>query len=171
MPVFTVGHSNQASDRLIETLLAASIELVVDVRAFAASRYNPQFNRDALAAALLNHGIEYRHLPALGGRRQPAADSPNTGLRDASFRGFADYMQTPAFDVALSELIELASRGRIAIMCAEALPWRCHRSLIADALVARGVAVTHLLSRSTRPHALSPQARVEDGRVTYPALL
>ena len=169
--LWTIGHSNVQQDVLIDALLAANIELLVDVRQFPASRRNPQFNRDALAAALSQHDIDYRHLRSLGGRREPRPDSPNTALTNAGFRGFADYMATPEFEAALAELIDLAAQKRTAIMCAEALPWRCHRSLISDALVARGVAVEHLVGGGSRGHELSPHARVEAGRVSYPGLL
>jgi len=169
--VYTVGHSNQAQERLVAALTKGGIDLVVDVRSFPASRRNPQFNRDVLVAALPGQGIGYRHLPELGGRRRPRAGSANMALGDPGFRGFADYMATPEFEAGLVKLIEAAKEARAAIMCAETLPWRCHRSLIADALVARGVEVEHLIGGSRRRHALSPMARVEDGRVTYPALL
>jgi uncharacterized protein (DUF488 family) len=169
--IWTLGHSNVLAAKLIETLKGASIALLVDIRRFPMSRRNPQFNREALSASLREAGIDYLHAPELGGRRTPNRDSINLGLRDAGFRGFADYMWTPEFDVALAALLEAAEAQRVAIMCAEALPWRCHRSLIADALVARGVEVLHLVGGKERPHALSPHARVQDGRVAYPALL
>jgi len=169
--LWTVGHSNQPQEGLIDALLTAGIELLVDVRSFPVSRRNPQFNRDALAATLAQHAIEYRHLPELGGFRRARPDSVNTALRTPGFRGYADYMATPEFEAGLEKLIEAANEKRTAIMCAEAVPWRCHRSLIADTLVARGVEVEHLLGGSRRRHALSPLARVENGRVSYPALL
>jgi uncharacterized protein (DUF488 family) len=171
LTIYTIGHSNQPSEVLIDALLAAGIELLVDVRQFPMSRRNPQFNHDALSEELAEHGIDYRHMVSLGGRRPPVADSPNTALTNAGFRGYADYMATDAFESALAELIDVAQDQRTAIMCAESLPWRCHRSLIADALVARGVTVLHLLSGKSRPHTLSPVARAQDGRVTYPGLL
>lgn len=169
--IWTVGHSNVPAEVLIGTLTEAGIRQLVDVRRFPASRRNPQFNRERLSAALEQVGIRYGHMPALGGRRTAAPDSPNTALRDPGFRGFADYMATPEFDAALSDLIEVAARAPTAIMCAEAVPWRCHRSLIADALVARGVDVRHLVGGQARPHVLSPAARVEGDSVTYPALV
>jgi uncharacterized protein (DUF488 family) len=171
LTVYTIGHSNQSSEALIEALETAGIELLVDVRQFPMSRRNPQFNHDALSQELAEYGIFYRHMVSLGGRRPPVADSPNTALTNAGFRGYADYMATDAFESALAELIGVAQDQRTAIMCAESLPWRCHRSLIADALVARGVTVLHLLGGKSRPHTLSPVARVQDGRVTYPGLL
>jgi uncharacterized protein (DUF488 family) len=169
--IWTVGHSNVPVAQLIGTLSLASIELLVDIRRFPMSRRNPQFNREALAASLAEAGIEYRHEPDLGGRRTPHPDSFNLGLRDAGFRGFADYMWTPEFEAALTLLLDAAAARRTAIMCAEAVPWRCHRSLIADALVTRGVEVLHLIGTKQRPHTLSPHARVQDGRVAYPSLL
>lgn len=171
MSVWTIGHSNLASDALIGVLRDAGIELLIDVRRFPMSRRNRQFNADALAASLAEAGIGYRHQPVLGGRRKPDGDSINLGLRDAGFRGFADYMWTPEFEAALAALLEAAAERRIAMMCAEALPWRCHRSLIADALVARGVEVRHLVGGKDRKHTLSPHARLQQGRVAYPARL
>jgi uncharacterized protein (DUF488 family) len=152
-------------------LTGAGIELLVDVRRYPMSRRNPQFNRETLAATLVQDGIDYSHAPDLGGRREPNADSSNTALRDAGFRGFADYMATSEFASALATLIENAEQRRTAIMCAESLPWRCHRSLISDSLVARGLVVEHLLGGKTRKHILTPSARVEGGHVSYPALL
>jgi len=169
--IWTVGHSNQPAAALIEMLAGAGIELLVDVRRYPMSRRNPQFNRETLAATLAQDSIGYLHAPELGGRREPNADSSNTALRDAGFRGFADYMTTPEFESALRALIENAQQRRTAIMCAESLPWRCHRSLISDALVARGIEVEHLMGGKTRTHMLTPSARAEDGRVSYPGLL
>jgi uncharacterized protein (DUF488 family) len=169
--VYTVGHSNVPVEQLLLTLLAAQIELLVDVRQFPMSRRNPQFNHDTLAATLAEHGIDYRHIVELGGRRPVRPDSPNTGLRHPAFRGYADYMATDAFQQALQQLIELAAARRCAIMCAEAVPWRCHRSLISDALVARGVRVVHLIGDKQRPHTLSSYARLNGAQVTYPGLL
>ena len=134
------------------------------------SRRVPQFNRESLAASLPASGIGYRHMPGLGGLRHPKRDSTNTGWRNASFRGYADYMQTPEFRENLEKLIEIAGQASTAIMCAEAVPWRCHRSLIADALVARGIQVVEILSaKQSRPHALTPFALVRGYEVTYPA--
>ncbi len=146
------------------------VRTVADVRTIPRSRHNPQFERDALREALAARGIAYEHLAALGGLRHARRDSPNTGWRNASFRGYADYMQTPGFDEGLARLIALAARSTTCILCAEAVPWRCHRSMIADALVARGIAVEHILGRGRRqPHSITPFARVERGRITYPA--
>jgi uncharacterized protein (DUF488 family) len=169
--IWTVGHSNQPAASLLEMLTSAGIELLVDVRRYPISRRNPQFNHDTLAATLALNRIDYVHTPELGGRREPNADSSNTALREAGFRGFADYMATSEFASALATLIENAEQRRTAIMCAESLPWRCHRSLISDSLVARGLVVEHLLRGKTRKHILTPSARVEGGHVSYPALL
>jgi uncharacterized protein (DUF488 family) len=147
------------------------IQQLVDVRTIPKSRRNPQFGQDQLSATLEQHGIRYTHLPGLGGLRHARKDSINTGWKNASFRGYADYMQTPAFIESLAKLTELAGIGPTVIMCAEAVPWRCHRSLIADALTARGIQVEHILSATSRkPHAYTPFARVEGASVTYPGL-
>lgn len=170
--ILTVGHSNHAIDEFLDMLRGHDVGQVVDVRTIPRSRHNPQFNREALEQALGEAGIAYRHMPELGGLRQPLTNSINTGWRNASFRGYADYMQTPPFDRNLDELIEIGSDHRTAIMCAEAVPWRCHRSLVADALEARGVPVEHIMSTTTRkPHGFTPFAKIENGRVTYPGLI
>ena len=169
MNLYTIGHSNRSIDGLLDLLRRHGIRQLVDVRTAAGSRRNPQFMRDELANALEARGIAYTHLSALGGFRKPRPDSINTAWRNESFRGYADYMQTPEFQTALATLCELAARAPTAVMCAEAVPWRCHRSLIADALVARGLTVGHILSPAHRdPHRLTPFARVENGRVIYP---
>ena len=143
---------------------------MVDVRTVPRSRHNPQFNKASLPRALKKAGLGYVHLPGLGGLRHAMRDSPNVGWRNTSFRGYADYMQTPEFEQSLEELIQLAMPERIAIMCAEAVPWRCHRSLIADALIARGWHVIDLMSeRSAKLHKLSEFARIVGTQVTYPA--
>jgi len=168
--VLTIGHSNRALESFVECLTAHRVETVADVRTIPRSRHNPQFNRDTLPVSLEACGVGYRHLPALGGLRRARPDSPNLGWRNASFRGYADYMQTADFEAALGELIELARHSRVAAMCAEAVPWRCHRSLIADALVVRGIAVEHILSPARRDaHRLTPWARREGLRLVYPA--
>ena len=152
-------------------LSANAIRQLVDVRTIPKSRRNPQFGQDELAVSLEKDGIRYTHLPGLGGLRHARKDSINTGWKNASFRGYADYMQMAAFSESLAKLIELASGGPTAIMCAEAVPWRCHRSLIADALTARGIEVEHILSASSRkPHTYTPFARVDGQSVTYPGL-
>jgi uncharacterized protein (DUF488 family) len=171
MPLFTAGHSNKPVTVLLEALTGAEIKSLVDVRMFPMSRRWPQFNREALSKSLAAEGIAYRHAPELGGRRKPNPDSTNLGLRDPGFRAYADYMGTPEFEHAIAVLLEDAGQRRTAIMCAEALPWRCHRSLISDALVARGIEVTHLIGSEQRAHTLTAAARVEDGRIIYPALL
>jgi len=150
-------------------LQAYGIRRLVDVRTIPKSRRNPQFEREALAGSLASVAIEYRHLRGLGGLRHPHKDSINSGWRNASFRGYADYMKTAEFAENLERLMDLAAQSPTAIMCAEAVPWRCHRSLIADALVSRGVEVLEILSATkSQPHSMTPFARVEGQRVTYP---
>jgi uncharacterized protein (DUF488 family) len=168
--MMTIGHSNRPLEELIGMLQAHSVDLLVDVRTVPKSRYNPQFNTDSLPAPLRAAGIEYLHMPGLGGLRHARKDSINTGWRNDSFRGYADYMQTPEFDAALAELLRVSEGREAAVMCAEAVPWRCHRSMIADALTARGVAVEHIMSAAKRsPHKTTGFAHVEGTRVTYPA--
>jgi uncharacterized protein (DUF488 family) len=163
----TIGHSNRPLEELIGMLQAHGVTTLVDVRTVPKSRHNPQFNREALPAPLEAAGIAYRHMPGLGGLRHARKDSTNTGWRNASFRGYADYMQTEEFERNLDEL--LAVPGDVAVMCAEAVPWRCHRSLIADSLTARAIPVWHIMSaQSKNPHKLTSFAHVENGRVTYP---
>lgn len=167
--IFTVGHSTLPIEAFIALLQAYGIRRLVDVRTIPASRHNPQYMSHALAASLAASGIGYLHMPALGGLRHARKDSPNTGWRNAGFRGYADYMQTDAFREALESLIELGRQSRTAIMCAEAVPWRCHRSLVADALGVRGVPVIEILSANDwRMHALTPFAQVEGTSITYP---
>jgi len=167
--VFTVGHSTHPLGEFIALLKAHGVKRLVDVRTVPRSRHNPQFNSDLLADALHAARIVYTHLPGLGGLRHAGKDSPNTGWRNASFRGYADYMQTPEFADALHELLALAERQTVAIMCAEAVPWRCHRSLIADALIVRGIPVEHITSPTRRqPHKLTPFAKVVGEEITYP---
>ncbi|HYL35241.1 MAG TPA: DUF488 domain-containing protein [Bryobacteraceae bacterium] len=168
-PISTIGHSTHGIEEFIELLKEHQITQLIDVRTIPRSRHNPQFNREKLPYSLQAAGIAYRHMPGLGGLRRAQADSINTGWRNASFRGFADYMQTPEFRNSLQELIDLAAGQPTAVMCAEAVPWRCHRSLIADALVARGIPVLEILSATqARPHAMTPFARVDGAEVTYP---
>jgi uncharacterized protein (DUF488 family) len=169
-PVWTVGHSTRSADELIALLRAHTIERLVDVRTIPRSRRHPHFNREAVAGCLEAAGIAYTHMPGLGGLRHPRPDSLNTAWADAAFRGYADYMQTPEFAEQLQTLIERAARERSAVMCAEAEPARCHRSLLSDALAARGVAVRHILTPDrAEPHALTASALVAGPRVTYPA--
>jgi uncharacterized protein (DUF488 family) len=167
--VLTVGHSNRPLAEFLQLLQAHRVTLLADVRKMPGSRHNPQFGREILSQALQQAGIGYVHLPGLGGLRRRQPDSPNTGWKNASFQAFADYMVTPEFDGSLEELLERSRGQRVALMCAEAVPWRCHRSLIADALVVRGIAVEHILGASrTQPHTLRPWARVQGVRITYP---
>jgi uncharacterized protein (DUF488 family) len=167
--VMTIGHSTRSLEELVELLRLHGVELLVDVRTVPASRRMPHFAKASLERSLPAHGIAYLHMPELGGLRKPRPDSINTGWRNGSFRGYADYMQTPEFWNAVARLEELARERRIAVMCAEAVPWRCHRSLIADALVVRGDEVAHITSMSEpAPHRMTPFARVENGRITYP---
>lgn len=157
---------------LITLLRGHGVRILADVRAFPASRRHPQFNADALSAALAGAGIGYRHLPQLGGRRKARPDSPNGAWREPGFRAYADHMATPDFAAGLAALLDLAGAARVAVMCAEAQPWRCHRQLVADALVARGRRVEHIMGPGPpRPHRLPPFARVEGAQVTYPPLL
>jgi uncharacterized protein (DUF488 family) len=168
-PIFTVGHSTRSAEEFVALLQAHRIELLVDVRTVPRSRHNPQFNRDTLPDTLRRAGIEYLHLAELGGLRKARADSANTGWRNLSFRGFADYMETPEFENGLARLMDAAGTRRAAVMCAEAVPWRCHRSLIGDALVARGAEVFELSSMTrSQPHRMTPFAQVEGTRVSYP---
>jgi uncharacterized protein (DUF488 family) len=169
MTLWTIGHSNRPLDALIAMLRAHGVEVLVDVRTVPRSRYNPQFNRETLPDALAEAGIEYRHMPGLGGLRHARKDSVNTGWRNESFRGYADYMQTEEFEANLEALMQLAAERRVAVMCAEAVPWRCHRSLISDAVTARGGEVRHIMSADKAdPHRMTSFARVEEKRVTYP---
>jgi uncharacterized protein (DUF488 family) len=170
VPLFTVGHSNRSLEDLIALLRGHGVDVVADVRTAPGSRRLPHFSRPALAALLPPRGLDYVHLPELGGFRRPAPDSRNDGWQNRSFRGYADYMSTAAWRTGLERLIALAVDRNLAAMCAEAVPWRCHRSLIADALVARGLTVTHLLGPGqARSHALTPFASVDGDRITYPA--
>lgn len=167
--LYTIGHSTRTIDELLALLKAHRIELLVDVRTAPGSRRNPQFGQDSLRESLRAGGIEYLHMKSLGGLRRPRPDSPNAAWRNASFRGYADYMQTIQFEQAIDELMAAASAARSVIMCAEAVPWRCHRSLIGDALVVRGVEVIDIVGpKSARAHQLTSFARVDGTRVTYP---
>ena len=169
LSLWTLGHSTRQIDEFIGLLRAHQISHLVDVRTVPRSRYNPQFNTDTLAQSLPDTGLQYRHLPKLGGLRKPKNDSLNDGWRNASFRGYADYMQTDEFLKALEELMAGSRLQPTAIMCAEAVPWRCHRSLIADALVSRGWNIRHIMSpEKATPHVLTSFAHFEGGRLTYP---
>ena len=168
--VFTIGHSTRTIAEFIRLLKAHAVQRVIDVRTIPRSRHNPQFNRDQLSPALHRARMHYTHMPGLGGLRRARRDSSNTAWRNASFRGYADYVQTVEFDDNLSRCIALARRERVVLMCAEAVPWRCHRSLIADALIVRGIEAMEITSGiRARPHALTQWARVKGTRVTYPA--
>ena len=167
--IYTVGHSTRTTEQFLELLKAHDIEELVDVRTIPRSRHNPQFGREELAASLQQAGIAYTHLGKLGGLRHASKDSVNLGWHNTSFRGFADYMDTSEFRTGLDELKVLAEQKTVAIMCAEAVPWRCHRSLIADALTIQGWQVLHIQSRKTvTPHELTTFLKVQDGELTYP---
>jgi uncharacterized protein (DUF488 family) len=168
-PVLTIGHSTRPLAEFVELLSAQGVERLLDVRTVPRSRHNPQYNGETLAPALAEAGIAYEHVAGLGGFRRTHADSPNAGWRNLSFRGYADYMQSAAFAAELERLMALASQERVALMCAEAVPWRCHRSLIADALLVHGVPAEEIVSVTRRqPHKLTPFARVEGETITYP---
>jgi uncharacterized protein (DUF488 family) len=167
--MFTIGHSTRPITVFVRLLKAHGVQRVVDVRTIPKSRHNPQFNRDQLSPALHRARIHYTHMAGLGGLRHARPDSINMGWRNASFRGYADYMQTPEFDENLRRCLDLAGRERVVLMCAEAVPWRCHRSLIADALLVRGIVVSEITSGvRAKPHVLTPWARVKGTRLTYP---
>jgi uncharacterized protein (DUF488 family) len=167
--IHTIGHSTRAIEAFIDLLRAYGAGQLVDIRTVPRSRHNPQYAQDALRASLADAGIAYVYLKALGGLRPKQADSVNTGWRNQSFRNYADYMQTDAFAGAIDELIGLAQATPTAIMCAEAVPWRCHRSLVGDALLIRGFEVIDIMSlTSAKPHALTPFARVHGMQLTYP---
>ena len=167
--VFTIGHSTLPVEEFIAVLRGYGVECLADIRTVPRSRHNPQFNGDALARSLSAAGIEYLPLPALGGLRHSRKDSPNGGWRNRSFRGYADYMQSAEFAAAVDALAARSSTQRIALMCAAAVPWRCHRSLVADALLVRGVPVQEIFSASScRPHQITSFAKVDGTRVSYP---
>ncbi len=169
MTVHTVGHSTRTLDELVDLLRHHAVDVLVDIRGIPRSRHTPQFNAEALQNELPGHGLGYVHLSRLGGRRRTRADSPNTGWRNTSFRGYADYMQTEDFRAGLGELLELAGRSHPAIMCAEAVPWRCHRSLVGDALLVRGVRVVDIFDATqAREQTLTSFARVDGDRIRYP---
>jgi uncharacterized protein (DUF488 family) len=167
--ILTIGHSTRTLEEFLGLVEAHGVAHLADIRTVPRSRYNPQFNRERLAWGLRQAGMSYTHLPALGGLRYARSDSPNGGWRNASFRGFADYMLTPEFERGLAELMRIAAGARTAIMCAEAVPWRCHRSLVADALSVQDMRVEHILSATrAQAHALTAFAAVRGTRVTYP---
>ena len=168
-PVFTLGHSTRPIGDFLDLLREHGVQVLVDVRRYPGSRRHPQYSREALAASLQEAGIHYMHEPDLGGRRAVRPGSPHTAWRVDAFRGYADHMETPEFGAALERLMDRAARETVAILCAEAVPWRCHRRLISDALVARGVEVRHILGRGRAdPHEIDPIARIlPGGRLLY----
>lgn len=169
IPVFTIGHSTRPIEEFIELLRSNGVKQLIDIRTIPKSRRNPQFNTEGLAASLDAAGIGYIHLKALGGLRHPRKDSVNLGWRNVSFRGYADYMQTSEFEAAIRRVIQIACERSTALMCAEAVPWRCHRSLVADALLVRGIDVQEIISSTPpAPHKLTPFACVAGTHITYP---
>ena len=171
MLVYTIGHSTRTTEAFVELLDEFGVKHLVDVRRYPGSRRNPHFSRDVLQKNLEERGIDYTHLEALGGRRRPNPDSPNTHWTSDGFRGYADYTATASFDAGLTELVRIANRQTTAVMCAEAVYWKCHRQLLADSLVAREVAVRHIMRLGTaEPHELNPAALIlPDGRLQYPS--
>ncbi len=168
--IFSIGHSTRTSEELLALLRMNGVATLVDIRSIRGSRRNPQFGEAELAQSAQAAGVRYVMLPILGGRRAAHRDSPNDGWHNAAFRGYADYMQTPDFARGLDDLLRLAGEARIAIMCAEAVPWRCHRSLVADALLVRGVVVRDIISAAEpREHELTGFAQVQGTQITYPA--
>jgi len=169
MRVWTIGHSTRTIDEFVSLLKGHGIKFLADVRLLPGSKRYPQFNKEALADSSGNAGIRYEHFPELGGRRKPRKDSPNTAWRNESFRGYADYMETEEFRKGIVRLLDLASQtGSTAIMCAEAVWWRCHRSLISDYLKVRGVEVMHILDvNKTEPHPYTSAARIANGKLSY----
>jgi uncharacterized protein (DUF488 family) len=167
--VCTIGHSNRTIEEFIGLLRQNEVACVLDIRTVPKSRHNPQFGQDLLPVSLAAAGIDYRYMPGLGGLRRPRKDSPNGAWRNTSFRGYADYMQTDEFAENVDAVAALAKTTRCALMCAEAVPWRCHRSLVGDALLLRGIPVEDIIGpQKRRPHTLTPFARVQDGHITYP---
>jgi uncharacterized protein (DUF488 family) len=166
--IWTIGHSTRSIEEFLSLLGGSRIEMVADVRSFPGSRKYPQYGREALTATLSAHAIDYRWLPALGGRRKASPDSPNTAWRSASFRGYADYMSTTEFAQGLSELLKVSDKARTALMCSEGVWWRCHRSMIADALCVRGIQVMHILdAKRNALHPMTSAARIVDGVLSY----
>ena len=166
--LFSIGHSTHSIDEFVDLLRTYGVRQLIDVRSIPRSRHNPQFNKEDMALFLRNRKINYSHAKGLGGLRHAGKDSPNTGWRNASFRGFADYMLTDDFNIALNKLILKAKKKPTVIMCAEAVPWRCHRSLIADALIGRDWEVRHILSKnSIYSHKVTPFAKRKGGKIIY----
>jgi len=170
--ILTIGHSTRTAAAFLALLQAHGVTGIADVRTVPRSRRHPHFSRESLQVRLPAHGVEYVHLAGLGGLRKPKSDSPNRGWRHEGFRGYADHMATPEFAEALDALIAFAAGRRAAVMCAEAKWWQCHRQMVADALVARGIEVRHIMSaREAPPHELTPFVRVSGSTVQYPALI
>ena len=168
--IWTIGHSTRPIEEFLSLLAAARIKVIADVRSFPGSRKYPQYGKEALAATLTTRAIGYHWLQALGGRRRVSPDSPNTAWRNASFRGYADYMSSAEFEHGLAQLLKVASKARTAMMCAEAVWWRCHRSMIADALCVRGIEVVHILdAKHSMVHPMTAPARIVRGELTYAA--
>jgi uncharacterized protein (DUF488 family) len=167
--IYTIGHSNRSAANFLDLLNRYEVKAVVDIRTIPKSRHNPQYNKEELDAFLTAQSIEYVHQPLLGGLRHPLKESPNGGWRNSSFRGYADYMLTPQFEEGLLWLIDFASKKVVAIMCAEAVYWRCHRQLVSDALIVRNILASHILSPTkAEPHRLTPFANVKGTFITYP---
>jgi uncharacterized protein (DUF488 family) len=170
--VWTIGHSTRSGEEFVQILKTHGVQVLVDVRTFPGSRRYPQFNRVELSESLAKAGIEYRHEPRLGGRKAPRPDSHNTAWRNAQFRGYADHMETPVFRKGVEDLLELASERRVAVMCAEAVWWRCHRSLIADYLKAKGHTVIHIIDqKKIEEHPFTSAALIVEGELSYRGLL
>lgn len=168
MIIFTIGHSTRSAEDFIGLLRRNGVKRIYDIRTFPGSRRYPHFNSETLAELLGAEGMAYEHHPELGGRRRPGPDAPPTAWRNEGFRGYADYMRSDAFKEAIDRLIEAGRDVPTAIMCSETVPWRCHRTMVSDALIARGVDVQHILDAKTAPHALTSFAMVRDGEVRYP---
>jgi len=167
--VFTLGHSTRTFDNFIKILQDHKVQTLVDVRTIPKSRHNPQYNQSELKKHLAENKIEYLHMKSLGGLRHTTKDSINMGWRNSSFRGFADYMQSSEFEKSIDQLIYVGKESRSAIMCSEAVPWRCHRSLIGDALIVRNIRVEDIISeKSVKPHELTGFAKVDGLKITYP---
>jgi len=170
MNVYTIGHSTRGADELSALLREHEIKLLADIRRYPGSKRYPHFASEAMAQWLPEHGIGYIHMPELGGRRKPLPDSRNTAWRNEQFRAYADYMATDEFRAAIDKLLALAERQRVTIMCAEAVPWRCHRNLVADDLTRRGIDVMHIIGAGkAKVHTLNPHAQIEGKHLVYPA--
>lgn len=168
--IMTIGHSTRTLEDFIRILQAYEVQEIVDIRTIPRSRRNPQFNRETLPDSLIATGIEYTHMSGLGGLRRPRTESVNAGWREPAFRGFADYMQTQEFEANVRQLVDMTREKRMALMCAEAVPWRCHRWLISDALLVRGIPVEHILSLTrSQPHSMTKWAKVNGTWITYPS--